>query len=231
MTVLLLYFIWDVEHDRAIRKIFDLRMGRRLQQMLDDVHHGKEQRTGWLRREVKKGLLAHWETNVGSKHRRLTNRANRASARSSKYTGGSATFMKTKARVLKSLDREVTLTETFKYTHTLKENKARFVDHQRSQDHYSLKVATQQSQQSGGENAADGSVASVVDPDATWREPTSAPYKNHVYGISSFFASSLHTSTLRPLLGSATSRAIQPEEGVDLRLQVQELQHSLHQQA
>ncbi|QHO11726.1 uncharacterized protein DS421_15g500680 [Arachis hypogaea] len=61
-------------------------------------------------------------------HQRLTNRANMVSARSSKYTGGSATFMKTNARLSKLLDREATLAETFKYTHTLKENKARFTD-------------------------------------------------------------------------------------------------------
>ncbi|RYQ99622.1 hypothetical protein Ahy_B07g087570 [Arachis hypogaea] len=80
-------------------------------------------------------LLVYWEIDVGFRHRRLTNRSNRPSARSSKYTGGSATFMKTKAKLSKSLDRKVTLTETFKYTYTLKENKERFAD-QRSQDHY-----------------------------------------------------------------------------------------------
>ncbi|RYR27181.1 hypothetical protein Ahy_B02g061518 [Arachis hypogaea] len=69
------------------------------------------------------------------RHSNLTKRANRVSTRSSKYTGDSATFMKTKARLSKSLDREATLAEKFKNTHTLKENKARFAD-QQSQDHY-----------------------------------------------------------------------------------------------
>ncbi|RYQ94956.1 hypothetical protein Ahy_B08g089932 [Arachis hypogaea] len=41
----------------------------------------------------------HWETDDRFIYRRLTNRANRASARSSKYTSGSATFMKTKVRL------------------------------------------------------------------------------------------------------------------------------------
>ncbi|RYR01840.1 hypothetical protein Ahy_B06g080701 [Arachis hypogaea] len=199
-----LHFIWEAEHDALIRKIYDHRMGRRLQQMLEDA------------------LLVHWETGEGFRHRRLTNRANRTSTRSSKYTGGSATFMKIKARLLKSLDREVTLAETFKYTHTLKENKARFAD-QQSQDHYEsytqkLEVATQQSQQSGKD--ADGSIASVVDPDAVWCETASAPYKNCVYGMGSFFASNLHISTLRPWSASATSRAVEHEKGMDLRLQV-----------
>ncbi|RYR28062.1 hypothetical protein Ahy_B01g052162 [Arachis hypogaea] len=185
-----LHFRWDAEHDLTMRKIFDHRMGRRLQQMLDDA------------------LFVHWETNEGFWHRCLTNRANRASARSSKYTGSSATFMKTKVRLLKSLDREATLAETFKYTHTLKENKETFAD-QRSQDHYS---------QQGGENATDGSTASVVDLDVVWRETTSAQYKNRVYGIGSFFGSSLRTSTLRQSSSSTTSRVVESEEGVDLRL-------------
>ncbi|RYR04660.1 hypothetical protein Ahy_B06g084436 [Arachis hypogaea] len=130
-----LHFIWDAGHDLAIRKIFDYRMGRRLQQMLDDVHHDRDKRKHWLRAEVKKDLFAHWENNAGFKHQRLTNRANRALERSLKYTGGSATFLKTKAwlicssfNISKSLDHEATLAETFKYTHTLKENKMRFVD-------------------------------------------------------------------------------------------------------
>ncbi|RYR26188.1 hypothetical protein Ahy_B02g060361 [Arachis hypogaea] len=145
----------------------------------------------------------------------------RASERSSKYTGGSTTFTKTKARLSKLLDYEATLVETFKYTHMLKENKARFVDQR-------LEAATQQSQQSG-EDATDGSKASVVDPDAVWHEIASAPYKNRIYRIGSFFVSSLRTSTLRLSSGSATSRAVQPEEGMDLMLQVQELQRNLHQ--
>ncbi|RYR04240.1 hypothetical protein Ahy_B06g083877 [Arachis hypogaea] len=43
-----LYFISDAEHDLDIQKIFDYRVGRWLQQMLDDVHHGRDQRTHWL---------------------------------------------------------------------------------------------------------------------------------------------------------------------------------------
>ncbi|RYR64007.1 hypothetical protein Ahy_A03g010166 [Arachis hypogaea] len=162
-SLLQLYFIWDVEHDLTIRKIFDHRMGRRHQQMLDDVLHG-------------------WDHRI-------------ASSRSSKYTGGSATFMKAKDRLLKSLDREATFAETFKYTHTLKENKAGFAN-QRSRDHYRLGAMTQQSQQIG-EDAADGSAASAVDPDVVCHETASVPYKNRVYGVGSFFTSSLRTSTLR----------------------------------
>ncbi|RYR57063.1 hypothetical protein Ahy_A05g022812 [Arachis hypogaea] len=80
-------------------------------------------------------MYIHWETDEGFRHQCLTNRANRTLARSSKYTDGSATIMKTKARLSKSLDHNATLAETFKYTHTLKESKERFAN-QRSVDHY-----------------------------------------------------------------------------------------------
>ncbi|RYR39127.1 hypothetical protein Ahy_A09g044578 [Arachis hypogaea] len=181
---------FDAKHDLAIQKIFDYRIGRQLQQKLDDVCHSRDQWMRWLRLK---------ENDARFRHQHLTNRANRALERSFKYTSGSATFMKMKAKLSKSLDREATLTESFKYTHMLKENKAKFVDH--------------------GEDATDGSAASVVDPDAIWREIASTPYKNRLYRMGSFFASSLHTSMLRPSLGSTTSRSVQLEECVDLRLQ------------
>ncbi|RYR19569.1 hypothetical protein Ahy_B03g064387 [Arachis hypogaea] len=121
---------------------------------------------------VRDALLVHWETDEGFRHQCLTNRANRTSARSSKYTDGSATFMKTKVILSKSLDHEAILAETFKYTHTLKENKERFA-YQRSQDHYEsytqrLEAMAQQSQQSGKDTSSDGSAASVVNPDGVW---------------------------------------------------------------
>ncbi|RYR74154.1 hypothetical protein Ahy_A02g008780 isoform A [Arachis hypogaea] len=185
-------------------------MGRQLQQMLED------------------------ETDEGFKHRLLTNRANRALARSFKYTGCLVTFMKTKVKLSKSLDRNATLAEIFKYTHTLKENIVRFAD-QRSMDHYMIVVliiitcvtqesytqrleATTQQFQKSVEDAG-CSAASVVDPDAVWHETNSAPYKNREYELGSLFASSLHTS----MSASASSQAIDLEKGIDFRLRVQEL--------
>ncbi|RYR62223.1 hypothetical protein Ahy_A04g019637 [Arachis hypogaea] len=140
----LLYFIWDTEYNLTIRKIFDHRMGRQLQQMLEDVCEGREQPDDLALTRNKEGSI-----DEAFKHWCLTNRANRASTRSSNYIGGSATFMKTNARMSKSLDREAILVEIFKYTHTLKENKAKFAN-QRSQDHYEsytqrLEAETQQS--------------------------------------------------------------------------------------
>ncbi|RYR78496.1 hypothetical protein Ahy_A01g003315 [Arachis hypogaea] len=70
--------------------------------MLEDIHEGRDHLTTWLRPEIKKALLFQWETDHGFRHQRLTNRANRASARSSRYTGSSTTFMKTKAKLLYS---------------------------------------------------------------------------------------------------------------------------------
>ncbi|RYR23839.1 hypothetical protein Ahy_B02g057332 [Arachis hypogaea] len=93
-------FIWDKTHDVIIRNIFDYRMARKLQRMMEYVRERRDHLTTWLCPDIKKALYVHWETNVRFMHRRLTNRANKASARSSKYTDGSAmTFMKTKAKL------------------------------------------------------------------------------------------------------------------------------------
>ncbi|RYR08282.1 hypothetical protein Ahy_B05g075882 [Arachis hypogaea] len=202
--------------------------------MLEDVRERCDHLTTWLCPEIKKALYVHWETNEGFRHWCLINRANRASAMLSKYT--------TKARLVCSLFNSVVnliiffnkslvcilttcfnatcvvevvgsrcdIGETFKYIHTLKENKEKFAD-QRSQNQYEsytqrLEVATQQSQKSGED--ASGSIASVIGLDAVWHEITSAPYKNCVYGL-----------------------AVDPEEGIDLRLHMHELTRSLHDQA
>ncbi|RYR28957.1 hypothetical protein Ahy_B01g053189 [Arachis hypogaea] len=99
------------------------------------ISNGRNHLTIWLRPNLKKELDVYFSTDEGFKCRCLMNKTNRASPRSSKYTGGSATFMKMKSKLSNSLDREATLTETFKYTHMLKANKERFVDEQ-STAHY-----------------------------------------------------------------------------------------------
>ncbi|RYR12052.1 hypothetical protein Ahy_B04g069569 [Arachis hypogaea] len=136
--------------------------------MMHDVRLGKDHLTNWIRPNILRELESYFRDNDGFKHLLLTNVANRALLRSSSYTGGSVTFIKTKTRLSKSLDREAKLAETFKYTHTLKENKKRFA-YERSAAHYeeyqqSLETATQQSQPLGGANKA-GSDTSIVDPD------------------------------------------------------------------
>ncbi|RYQ91953.1 hypothetical protein Ahy_B09g098029 [Arachis hypogaea] len=70
--------------------------------MLEDTRERRDHLTSWLRPKIKKALYVHWETNEEFRHRHLTNRANKASARSSMYTGNSATFMKTKVRLVYS---------------------------------------------------------------------------------------------------------------------------------
>ncbi|RYR21075.1 hypothetical protein Ahy_B03g066321 [Arachis hypogaea] len=67
--------------------------------MMEDIHERFDHFTICLCPDIKKELYVHWETNEGFRHRHLSNRDNRASTRSSKYTDGSATFMKTKAVV------------------------------------------------------------------------------------------------------------------------------------
>ncbi|RYR21971.1 hypothetical protein Ahy_B03g067263 [Arachis hypogaea] len=191
-------------------------------EVLEDVREHHNHLTIWLRSDIKKALCVHWETDEGFKHRHITNRASKASFKSSKYIGGSANFMKTKAKLSKSLDREAMMVETFKYTHTLKENKERFAN-QQAADHYEpytqrLEATTQQSQCIGddGNNSAE----SVVDPDRVWCKAASEPYENHMYGLRSFFVDNLRTSTLTQSFASATSRPVDPEDDIDLKEQV-----------
>ncbi|RYQ98651.1 hypothetical protein Ahy_B07g086416 isoform A [Arachis hypogaea] len=86
--------------------------------------------------------------------------------------------MKTKVRLSKSLNCNATMTETFKYTHTLKENKERFAN-QRFTDHYRLEAVTQQSQhiEDDGNNYA----ASEVDPNTIWHETAFESYMNRTF--------------------------------------------------
>ncbi|RYR74523.1 hypothetical protein Ahy_A02g009261 [Arachis hypogaea] len=86
-----------------IRKIFDHWMVRRLQQILEDVCQRRDHLTIWLHPDIKKALYVHWETGEGFKRHRLKSRANRTLVRSSKYTSGLVTFMKTKARLVSNL--------------------------------------------------------------------------------------------------------------------------------
>ncbi|QHO20126.1 uncharacterized protein DS421_11g335130 [Arachis hypogaea] len=192
--------------------------------MLEDVREGHGHLTTWLHQKIKKALLAHWETDEEFRHRRLTNRANKASARSSKYIGSLATFMNTKSRLIFDVVGLRCNIDVDLQVHPQFEGEQREICLSARLD-----VMTQQSQQSGEDT--DGSTASVIDPDVVWCEIVSVPYKNHIYKLGSFFASSLHTSTLRPLSASATSRAIEPGEDIYLRLQVQEVTRSLHEQA
>ncbi|QHO34130.1 uncharacterized protein DS421_9g264300 [Arachis hypogaea] len=60
--------------------------------------------------------------------------------------------------------------------------------------------------------------------------PQPLPIFNGFKAVGSFFTNNLRTFTLNPSFTSTTIRAINPEKGVDLRLQVQELTCSLPQQ-
>ncbi|QHN87192.1 uncharacterized protein DS421_16g552910 [Arachis hypogaea] len=149
---------------------YDHRAAKYFQQTMSDVRQGKDHLTSWICPNIKSELKAHFRDNEGFKYRRLMNIANKASPRSSRYTGGSTTFMKTKTRLSKSLDPEATLAETFKYIHTLKANKEKFTDEQLTADY-----------QSRPPSRADkaGSETSVVDHDRIWCKTASKPHKNH----------------------------------------------------
>ncbi|QHN81737.1 uncharacterized protein DS421_20g689560 [Arachis hypogaea] len=193
-----------------IQKIYDYWTVKRLQQMMSDVRWRRDHLTSWIRLAIKKELEAYFANDEGFKHCHLTSIANRASPRLSKYTNRLATF---KSRLSKSLDREVILAKTFKYTHTLKANKERFAD-ERSATYYRLEAATQQSQPPSGDDDAD-SETSVLDPNRVWRQTAFEPHKNCLFGLESFFASGLRFSTLAAssVSTSATSPA-DPQEVV-----------------
>ncbi|RYR54337.1 hypothetical protein Ahy_A06g029592 [Arachis hypogaea] len=178
--------------------------------MMQDNRRERNHLTIWLRLDPKKELDVHFSTDERFKRSCLTNRANRASLRSLKCTGGSEISMKTKSRLSKSLDREVTLAEIFKYT-----NKERFAI-ERSATHY-------------WDDSDSDSEALVVDLDRVWHETTSELYKNHIFGLGSFFASGLHTSALAASSAStSTTSPADLEEVVDLREEMQKLTQELY---
>ncbi|RYR66442.1 hypothetical protein Ahy_A03g012425 [Arachis hypogaea] len=212
-----LKFTWDAKHNLIIRKIYDHQAAKQLRQMMSDVRKGSDHLSSWIRPALKKKLEAYFNNDERFKRRHLTNVANRTSPRSSKYTGGSATFMKTKCILFKSSDHEATLAETFKYTHTLKAKKERFAD--------------EQSIPPNGNNKA-SSETQVVDPDRFWRETASESHKNRRFRLGSFFASGLRSSTLAFSFASASAtNSADPQKVVDLREEVQKLIQKLHQQA
>ncbi|RYR62508.1 hypothetical protein Ahy_A04g020164 [Arachis hypogaea] len=89
-----LKFIWDAEYNLMIKKIYYHRVAKHFQQMMRDVRKGHDHLTSWIHQAIKKELEAYFTHDEG------------ASPRSSKYKGVSATFMKTKSRLSKSLDHE-----------------------------------------------------------------------------------------------------------------------------
>ncbi|MED6209689.1 hypothetical protein PIB30_057165 [Stylosanthes scabra] len=183
-------FTWSKVHDSTIKKIFDHRASKRFSGMMEDVRKRKEQLTQWCRPELKKAIYNFWETNERYKHTEATNKANRASEKAAKYTGGSATPMQTKNKMTKSFDRPVSMAEVFKQTHTLKENKEKFAD-KRSADIWNeyinnIAITTQR--------AAEFRTSAPMDPDEVWLQTVSEPdAKNHIYDVGGFLASTLRT--------------------------------------
>ncbi|MED6225747.1 hypothetical protein PIB30_096685 [Stylosanthes scabra] len=159
-------FTWDKKHDELVKAIFNTPASKRFSGMMEDVRERKKHLTQWCRPELKKALYHYWETNEKYLHRQATNKRNRASEKCVIYTRGSATPMKTKAKMTKSLDRPVSMAEVFKQTHTLKANKEQFAD-KRSSDIWddftnNTTVATQQAAESGTNAEVDPDQASSV---------------------------------------------------------------------
>ncbi|MED6122881.1 hypothetical protein PIB30_044040 [Stylosanthes scabra] len=179
---------WEDNHERYDEMIHDAfsidnmeTVNGRLSLHLRDIgciRSGQEQLTQWCRPELKKALYHFWETDEKYKHTKATNKANRASERCAKYTGESATPMKTKAKMTKSLDRLVSMAEVFKQTHTLKENKEKFAD-KRSTDIWNeyidnTAIATQRAAESGTSTAESTLRTSVFATQDTSASVTSA---------------------------------------------------------
>ncbi|MED6108171.1 hypothetical protein PIB30_020944 [Stylosanthes scabra] len=159
-------------------------------------------------------VTAH-ETDEKYKHIEDRNKANRASERCAKYTGGSATPMQTKAKM----------------THTLNENKEKFADKRSTDiwDEYidNTAIATQR--------AAESRTSTLVDPDEVWRQTVSEPdAKNRIYGVGGFLASTLKTSVFAPQDTSGTVTSDVPsskDDTVDLQEQVLLLNQNIHDMA
>ncbi|MED6212287.1 hypothetical protein PIB30_081827 [Stylosanthes scabra] len=185
-----------------VRKTFDYRMGRIVQQMLRKVRLGNEESTGWITPALKREVQNKFATDEGFQRCSATNKVNQASAKGgSLHCGGSATIPSTQERM--ELNREPTLAEVFKQTHTRKTNKEKWVDDRsaRLNDVFitELDTRTQATQQSAHEGN-DSNTPVVVDPDEVWRDVVGEPRKNRLYGVGSYFSRTLRTD---PLLRSS----------------------------
>ncbi|MED6161450.1 hypothetical protein PIB30_060843 [Stylosanthes scabra] len=153
------------------------------------------------------------------------NKVNRASLKGGYlHTGGSATIPKNRERMTRSLDRPPTEPELFRETHARKHDNSVVEKH--ADDllfSANFEQATQHAQEEGDETPG------TVDPNVVWRQTLSEPYRNQVYGVSGFFATSLRTSSYGGLSASATSThtGLNASEVVDLREQGQVLQQHI----
>ncbi|MED6197648.1 hypothetical protein PIB30_058610 [Stylosanthes scabra] len=205
----------------VVRKTFDYRMGWILQQMLRKVRLGNEESTGWITPALKREVRNKFATDEGFQRRNATNKVNRASAKGgSLHCDGSATIPSTQERMAKELNREPTLAEVFKQTHTRKRNKEEWVDEQSARLN-----ATQQSAHEGN----DSNSPVVVDPDEVCRDVVGEPRKNRLYGVGSYFSRTLRTD---PLLRSSRGTSEPPlsqHTVEELRTQIHGLTQELHQ--
>ncbi|MED6170825.1 hypothetical protein PIB30_034819 [Stylosanthes scabra] len=152
-------------------------MGRILQQMLRKIRLGVQENTGWMTPAFKREVRHKFATDEGFQRHSATNKVNRASAKGGAlHCGGSATIPSTQERMKKELNREPTLAEVFKQTHTRKRNKEEWGVYTEELD-----TRTQATQQSAHEGN-DSNNPVLVDPNEVWRDVVGEPRKNHIYG-------------------------------------------------
>ncbi|MED6124063.1 hypothetical protein PIB30_055476 [Stylosanthes scabra] len=94
------FFFAEPVDPLLVRKTFDYRMGRILQQMLRKIRLGVEENTGWMTPAFKREVRHNFATDEGFQRRSATNKVNRASAKGGAlHCGGSATIPSTQERM------------------------------------------------------------------------------------------------------------------------------------
>ncbi|MED6174738.1 hypothetical protein PIB30_071921 [Stylosanthes scabra] len=185
-----------------------------------DVRGGELQRLKWLSEPLRRQLLHRFANDPGFKKRSSVNKVNWASSKGGcLHTGGPATIPKTRARMMRSLDRPPTELELFRETLTRKRDRSiveKRADDLLTEFFANLEQATQHAQEEGDD------CAGTIDPNSVWRQTLSEPCHNRVYRADGFFASSLHRSGFGGSSASAASTHTGPDatEVVDLREQV-----------
>ncbi|RYR33725.1 hypothetical protein Ahy_A10g048339 [Arachis hypogaea] len=128
------HFLIDDDDDEFFWRTFKYKTSKRFSQVMSDIREGVDTTHKWLIPTYKKVLEMYWKTDEKWKNIRKKARENRASLLgSSVHCGGSIPLSSTIERIKKQLGRTPTHEEVFKETHTLKNDKSKWVD-KRSQD-------------------------------------------------------------------------------------------------
>ncbi|MED6115441.1 hypothetical protein PIB30_090632 [Stylosanthes scabra] len=194
---------------------------------MQDVRDDELQSLKRLSETLRRQLLHRFATDPGFLKRSAVNKVNRDSSKGGcLHPGGSATIPKTRARMMRSLDRPPTEPEFFREMHTRKRDRS--VVEKRIDDLSSfLPTLSKPHKRRKREMRV---LAQLTRTFCGVRFCLS--HTNQVYGAGGFFASSLHRSGYGGSSASATITHTGPAalEVVDLREQVQNLKQSLETQ-